>query len=217
MSSPAVQQTTDGRPYIPLITTSPTPIFLTSLYAKDNEAMHRILNLPEIKPHLISIPQPYTLADAEWWISYQLTGTSNLVLQALRAGFPDESGEFIGAVSLMPSSSEALREVQDRISGTTGQKEVGPGEGECELGYYLAPEWRGKGVMGAGVKALVEWGRENGGQNVIVKILEENKASRNVVEGMGGWERLEGRDEWVDWPEKKGGGRKRLWVWRWVG
>lgn len=210
--SKGVQYTSTGHPYIgPLPTESPIPIYLTSLYAKDKEAMHRILNIPAVYLHLISIPFPYTLENAEWWITHQISGDSNLPLQALRSGAPDESGEFIGSVSLMPSDSEALKAVRD----ATWQEKIGPDEGECELGYYLTPEWRGKGIMSAGVKALVKWGKENGEKNVIVKVLEENTASRKVVEGKG-WERLEGRDGWVDWPEQKGGGRKRLWVWRWV-
>lgn len=94
-------------------------------------------------------------------------------------------------------------------------------DNECELGYYLHPDYQGKRIMGTAVKALLWWGKvKMGVSNVVVRIVEENVKSRAVIEKMGVgkvWKRVEDEDSWVDWPEVKGGGRRKLLVWRWTG
>ena len=112
----------------------------------------------------------------------------------------------------MPASSETLEKMKEK-----GVQRADLADGECELGYWLHPGWRGRGIMRGAVKALLEWGGSVGVKGVVIRVLEENRGSRGVVEGMSGWRRCEGEDGWVDWPESKGGGRKRLWVWRWEG
>jgi RimJ/RimL family protein N-acetyltransferase len=205
-----LEHTTSGKPYVLIPTSSPTPIYLTEFYSIDVQLVHATLSIPEVYLHLVSVPQPYTIADAEWWINLQMTGSSNLPLQILRSGDP-ETGSFIGSVSLMPADSEAFLAVKDKLV-----LKKGPGENECELGYYLHPDWRGKGIMRNAVRALVWWGREEkGADNVIVRVLEGNLASRAVVESMKEFVREEEKDDWIDWPELKGGGRRKILVWRW--
>ena len=116
----------------------------------------------------------------------------------------------------MGVESETRRVIAEKQGGSM----VGAEEGEVELGYYIDPEWRGNGIMREAVERLIGWGlKEMGVKGVVVKVLEENRASRRVVEGMGNrWERVEFWDEWISWPEEKGGGgRKKLFVWRWIG
>lgn len=145
-----------------------------------------------------------------------MSGKSNLPLQVLRAGDP-VTGQMIGAVSLMPRDSEALQAVKSKLP--RGIVKEGMEGNECELGYYLHPDWQGKKIMSAAVKALLHWGKEEfGAENVVVKIVEQNAKSRSVVERMGStFVRFEKEDSWVDWPEIKGGGRRKLLVWRWSG
>ncbi len=145
-----------------------------------------------------------------------MSGKSNLALHVLRASDP-VMGQLIGAVSLMPNDSEALQAVKDKLP--LGKERTGMEENECELGYYLHPDWQGKRIMTAAVKALLKWGKEEVGvKNVVVKVVEENSKARAVVERMGSaFVRCEKEDSWVDWPEKKGGGRRKLLVWRWTG
>lgn len=113
----------------------------------------------------------------------------------------------------MPADSEAFLAVKEKIA-----LKKGPNENECELGYYLHPEWRGKGIMRNAVRALLWWGKEvKGANNVMVRALDGNMASRGVIESIMGFVREEGRDDWVDWPEIKGGGRRKILVWRWKG
>jgi RimJ/RimL family protein N-acetyltransferase len=207
-----LEQTSGGKPYILLKTSSSTPIYLTEFYPTDTTAVQATVSIPSVSHNLISILQPYTFADAEWWVNLQLGGKSSLPLQVLRSGHP-ESGTFIGSVSLMPADSEAFLAIKDKIA----LKTEGPGENECELGYYLHPDWRGKGIMRNAVRALIWWaGKANGVTNVVVKALEGNLGSRGVIESLKEFVREEEKDDWVDWPEVKGGGRRKIFVWRWV-
>jgi RimJ/RimL family protein N-acetyltransferase len=70
--------------------------------------------------------------------------------------------------------------------------------------------------MKPAVRAIVEWGRkEEAVKTVMIRVHEENAGSRRIVEGSGEFVRINGEDEYQDWPETKGGGRKRLLAWEW--
>jgi RimJ/RimL family protein N-acetyltransferase len=211
-----LQYTASGSPYIAIPSRSSMPIYLTMYYANDAPAAHSILTIPAVNLALVSVPLPYTLADAEWWVKNQIAGpsTANLPLQILRSGSPGEDGTLIGSVSLMPPDSEVLTTLRENKALPDSLKEAT----ECELGYYLNPAWQGKGIMKSGVKALLAWARaEAGVKAVIVRAVEDNSASRRVIEGLGDeyFVRTERLDYQFDWPEKKGGGRKKLLTWRW--
>jgi RimJ/RimL family protein N-acetyltransferase len=210
-----LEHTSSGEPYIALTTRSETPIYLTKYYPKDPPDVEAALSLPEVNFFLISAPTPYTLADAEWWVNSQLATSSNYPLQILRAGAPDESGTLIGSVSLMPPDSAVLATLREK--GILPDSH--PNGKECELGYYLRPDYRGKGIVKAGVKGILAYGKvEHGVTNVLIRVADDNEASLRVVENMGKeyWVRTEQEDHVVDWPEAKGGGRKNLLSWRWM-
>lgn len=211
-----LQYTASGSPYIAIPSRSSTPIYLTMYYANDAPAAHSILTIPAINLALVSVPLPYTLDLAEAWVKNQLAGTpsGNLPLQILRSGSPDENGTLIGSVSLMPPDSEVMTKLRE----SNVLPETLKAASECELGYYLSPDWQGKGIMKSGVKALLAWGRaEAGVEAVMVRVVEDNAASRRVIESLGDeyFVRTEGADYYFDWPEKKGGGRKKLLTWKW--
>lgn len=209
-----LEHTPSGSPYIPIPTRSPTPIYLTTYYKNDAPGVEASLKLPEVNLHLISAPTPYTLADAEWWINQQLTTSSNYPLQVLRAGSPDEDGALIGSVSLMPPDSEVLANLREQ---KVFPDSFNKGD-ECELGYYLHPDWRGNGIVKSAVKAILAWGKtELNVTQVIVRVVEDNPNSRKVVESMGEYfVREDGADHVIDWPESKGGGQKKILSWRWT-
>lgn len=210
-----LEHTPSGSPYVALPTRSPTPIFLTTYYAKDPPDCEAGLKLPAVHMHLISAPVPYTLADAEWWVNQQLTTASNYPLQVIRAGSPSEDGTLIGSVSLMPPDSAVLAVLREKKALPDSLKKGN----ESELGYWLHPEWRGKGIVKAAVRAILALGKtEYGVNSVIVRIVEDNQNSRRVIESMGeDWVRAEAEDHLVDWPENKGGGgKKKIFTWRWT-
>jgi RimJ/RimL family protein N-acetyltransferase len=184
--------TAAGTPYIPLDTGSSAPIYLTPFFLTDVSTVQATLSDPVLAAQLIAVPQPYTLADAKYWINLQLEGKCNLPLQVLRASDPD-AGQLVGSVSLMSIDSEPLALLRDKLPGLAKNEEK-----QYELGYYLHPDWTKKGIMTAGVKALVDWGRKEYSANVVIRVAEENTASRKIVEGMKGFVRDEARDSWVD-------------------
>lgn len=134
-------------------------------------------------------------------------GKARWPLMAIREGDP-ETGTLIGSCSLLP------RDVKEGEGEEEGEME------EAELGYWLHPEWQGKGVMRGAVRGVMEWGFRDGGvkvclffcfeegdggggrwggwmlmrvQKAFVRVMEENVGSRKVVESVEGWKRNEGR------------------------
>lgn len=203
-----LQTSTSSQPFIALPSTaSRQPIFLTNFQPVDAAALQAVLDIPSINDSLISIPKPYTLADANFWINLQLSEATTPWLQALRFDNP-ETGTFIGGVSLVPAASSSYRlPGQDGIERESSKEYV--------LGYYLHPEFQRRGIMRDAVLALVAWAvAEQGVREVRVDVAIENVRSRRLVESLEGFERVEGEEEMV-WPESKGGGRKKIWSWRW--
>ncbi|CAG8982213.1 hypothetical protein HYALB_00003650 [Hymenoscyphus albidus] len=206
-----LQHTPTGRPYIALQTHSPTPIFLTELLPRDAHTLVATMSLPAVNNALLSPPKDYTLASAEWWIAHQRSGKADLPLATLRAG-DAESGGLIGGVSLGPGPRIGVK-------GSSALGEAGGDGGngiDVELGYYLHPDWQGKGIIKPAARALIEWGRaEKGVNRVRVKVVEENMKSRANIESFGEFVRVNGEEEYLEWPLEKGGGRKKLLVFEW--
>lgn len=204
---------TSNVPYIPLTTRSQEPIYLTELYPTDAVALQAALSFESVNHSLISPPTPYTIKDAEWWIEHMRSGKGDLPLTCLRLGSPDESGLAIGSVALAPHDQDGFASIR------SGGPVDGEGNRDCDIGYWLHPEFQGRGIMKEGVRAVVDWGRRNYGVgNARLKVLEVNLASRRVVEGMSEFVRVEGEEgvEWEEWPESKGGGgKKKLLIWEW--
>jgi RimJ/RimL family protein N-acetyltransferase len=203
-----LQTTKSGQQYIALPPKSATPpIFLTTFHPTDAPALQAVLNTPSINDSLISIPKPYTLADADFGINLQLSGHSTPWLQALRSDDP-EMGTFLGAVSLVPTASSSYV-----LPGMDGF-EYGQA-GEYVLGYYLHSGFQRRGIMRDAVLALLAWAvADQGVEKVRVDVAVENVGSRRLVESLEGFEKDEGEQELV-WPESKGGGKKAIWSWRW--
>jgi RimJ/RimL family protein N-acetyltransferase len=231
-----------GNPYIPIplpipnSTSSQSPtsllnLYLTSFRPYDVAALQAILSLPEINKRLISVPWPYTLEDAQFWVHLQTNGRKDedgkieeevraLELQALRINDPD-NGQFVGAVSLFPitSGSSALsRTMADLALNGLGLESD---ERVYELGYYLSPFYQGRSIMSQAVRAALAWAvRANGARNVLVRVAEGNVESRRVVEGLEGFVPLKGNGGnglWmVQWPKSKGTEWRgdRCWFWR---
>lgn len=71
--------------------------------------------------------------------------------------------------------------------------------------------------MQAALAAIVSWGRAyERVRTVVVRVLEENVASSKIIAGFAEFKRANGEADFLDWPEMKGGGRKRLFVFEWT-
>jgi hypothetical protein len=128
-----LQSSASGHPYILLPPrSSVNNVFLTALYFTDAGALQATLEIPSINDRLISVPKPYTLAEATSWITLQFSGTSYLPLQAIRTGDP-ETGSLIGSVSLVPLELPSVH--------TKSNDAPAPEKWKYKLGYWLHPDF----------------------------------------------------------------------------
>ena len=105
----------------------------------DKQNLVKILNHTSVIQYLSSkIPHPYTESDAEWWIS---TGSLSGYVYAIEL-----NNELIGCIGVNPGEFEYSR------SG--------------EIGYWLSPDYWGKGIVTRAVNQVVE------------KVFSETKLNR---------------------------------------
>lgn len=75
---------------------------------------------------------------------------------------------------------------RDAFLGSIGVHRINRVEGRCDIGYYLAPQARGRGVMTRAVGLLSGWVFENlPVERIEITIEPENAASRAVAERAG--------------------------------
>jgi RimJ/RimL family protein N-acetyltransferase len=145
-------------------------------------------------------------------VDLQLSGKSdNLPLQVLRSSSPDETGKFIGTCSLRTMTPNEVMEVLNKVPKAKGEY----GANSYELGYFIHPAWKGKGIVTVATKEIIAWGKAEYGAATIVRIAEDNVESMKLVERIPQFVRVEENDDFADWPATKGGGRKKILFWKW--
>ena len=118
---------------------------------------------PEI-PRWTRVPEPYDETTAAEW--------------AVESSRQREAGEGLHLVIVDAETDDFL--------GSIGVHEIEREEGRCDLGYFLAREARGRGVMTSAVRLLGRWTFDNLPiQRVQIKIQPDNAASRAVAERAG--------------------------------
>lgn len=111
----------------------------------------------------LPLPQPYTLASAEWFI-----GTFAPGLRTSGAGM-------VFAI-----------ESADGLAGVIDLKHVNWTTKVAEVGYWVAPWARGRGVASNATRALARWAMvEHGFQRVELYAATGNLASQRVAEKAG--------------------------------
>ncbi|KAI9341369.1 acyl-CoA N-acyltransferase [Obelidium mucronatum] len=147
---------------------------LSAFKPTDAQDLMDLLQDPTIHENTLIIPNPYTLEHAEWFINHctelhqqwRNQGRGNSPLQqAIR----NLDGRVIGNISL---------EYHPGISGTTAT---------AQLGYYLHKDYRGRGIMPAAVKQMLQYAFSQDWdiERVNTSTFAGNKASRRVVEKSG--------------------------------
>lgn len=105
-------------------------------------------------------PYPYTLEDGESWIKIITTQDKNCILAITVDNIA------VGGIGL------TLGEDIERIS--------------AEVGYWLGEKYWDKGITSSALKGIVEYGfNELGLERIFAKPLEQNTASRKVLEKNG--------------------------------
>lgn len=129
----------------------------------DVDDLARACNDPLTARFLSHLPQPYTTADARWWIT---EGSANAWAAggASYAVTSPDTGELLGGAGL-------------------GRPELN--RQQIEIGYWTAPWARGKGVATAATIALTEWTFGQGIMRIELQAAVENVASQRVALGAG--------------------------------
>ncbi|WP_395330459.1 GNAT family N-acetyltransferase [Novosphingobium sp. BL-8H] len=131
----------------------------------------------------------------------------------LRPGWPEDVDELVEAISdeavqrnvgisTLPRTAQAMRDylTLDRdprlphffmyLRSPDGPQLVGGiglgrFEGDVEMGYWIAPPYRGKGFAREAVRALLAQARALGHRRVLASFFEEAPATRSVLESTG--------------------------------
>ncbi len=139
---------------------------LTGFRAGDQENMVRYLNDGELYRNTLTIPNPYTTADAEQWLAKT---RESLELYTLPTNW-------------------AIRHRTEGVIGSIGAfMKKGPDGHRDEVGYWLAAPYRGQGIMTLVVQAFVAWQFANRPALVRLEavVFAHNPASARVLEKSG--------------------------------
>ncbi|WP_216592667.1 GNAT family N-acetyltransferase [Verrucosispora sioxanthis] len=118
---------------------------------------------PLTQRFLDGLPDPYTEADARWWIT-----------QGAPAAFASGGAAYAVAD---PTT--------DRLLGTVGLSNPVPQRGQAEIGYWVAPWARGRGVTTAATRALSEHAFAGGTARLELLTRPENAISQRVALAVG--------------------------------
>lgn len=134
-------------------------IKLREFRIEDSSALQRILNIPEVYQFLSSkIPTPYTEKDANWWIT---SGSKIGIIRAI-----ESEGALIGCIGINQGDFEYHR------SG--------------EIGYWLAPEYWGKGIATQAINEIVDYTfKSTNIVRIFGAVFSENLASQALLAKCG--------------------------------
>jgi RimJ/RimL family protein N-acetyltransferase len=128
----------------------------------DVEAIAAACNDPAIAEFLDELPSPYTREDAKEAIAH------------FRQGWADGS-----ATNFAITEAGSPR-------GSVGVRWIDADHGVAEVGYWVAPEARGRGLCTRAVRLVSRWVlAECGGERLQLRADEQNIASRKVAENAG--------------------------------
>ena len=128
----------------------------------DVEAIAAACNDPAIAEFLDQLPSPYTEQDARDAIAH------------FQAGWAD------GSVNNFAITEDG------KAIGSVGIRWVEPDQGVAEVGYWVAPEARGRGLCTRAVRLVARWVIEQHGvERLQLRADEVNPASRKVAENAG--------------------------------
>ena len=108
---------------------------------------------PRVAMNLAVVPHPYPRGAAESFISYARAPETTEVVWAI-----DKDGVLIGVVSISPRA------------GGTGN-----------IGYWLAPQLWGGGLMSEALRAVVDYARMQGFKRLFADVHQGNEGSAKVL------------------------------------
>lgn len=93
-------------------------------------------------------------------------------------------------------SLDLVIDVAGSVAGEVGLAQIDPAHGTAEIGWWLAAEWRGRGLARRAVRLLAAWSLEGLGlEAVVARCDPANPASGQVAAAAGfGRARVEGSE-----------------------
>ncbi|MCJ1438698.1 hypothetical protein MMC27_008088 [Xylographa pallens] len=148
-------------------------------------------------------PSPYTLADAEWWIARCTEPTNWPYVLTYDADGTEHQGARLSASYALVHTSAHGHDLAVGSIALVMRSDVA--RRTAELGYWLAEEWWGKGVMSEAVAAFCAWVWEAfpGLVRIYSEVYEWNAKSGRVLEKAGF--RFEGRARGACWKDGRVG------------
>ncbi len=140
-------------------------ITLTPFLRTDKASLVRQINDKEIYDNTLLIPFPYTEQDADYWFDFVENQLNTNGIQSNWA-IRKEDGQLIGGIGF--------------------QLMYGKASHKDELGYWLARDYWGKGIMTNVVERFVKFGFEKRGLvRIAANVFSYNKGSARVLEKVG--------------------------------
>lgn len=145
--------------------------YLSGVLLTDKPAMLEHLSSKDVYNTTLNIPYPYSEADADSWLQKRIVLNQN---QAKEVSF-------------------AIRDVEGKLIGVVSADNLELGAThKAEIGYWLARQYWGKGIMTDAVKAYANYAFEELGLlKLVAHVFEVNVGSARVLEKAGF--KLEGR------------------------
>ncbi len=146
-------------------------IYLSSIHPTDKPALLEHLSSKDVYETTLTIPYPYSEADADAWIQKRIAHES-------------KQGKTV---------SFAIRDANAKLIGVIGADSLELGNThKAEIGYWLAPKYWGKGIMTDAVRAYIRYAfGELQLLKLVAHVFETNAGSARVLENNGF--QLEGR------------------------
>jgi RimJ/RimL family protein N-acetyltransferase len=139
------------------------PLRIRPLANTDIEAVYLACQDPEVLQWTVAVPVPYARSDAEWFVKKHGPAAW------------DEDREYTWAIA-QPGD--------DALLGVISLRNLGAGLGD--VGYWLAPGARGRGVATRALASVCRFGFEQVGHRAIRWMaIVGNEASRRVAERVG--------------------------------
>ena len=145
--------------------------YLSGPQLTDKPALLEHLNTRDVYNTTLNIPYPYSEADADWWLQKRIAHN-------------EKQGKAV---------SFAIRDVDGKLIGVVSADNFELGDThKTEIGYWLARDYWGRGIMTDAVKAYVDYAfKELGLLKLMAHVFELNISSARVLEKNGF--KLEGR------------------------
>jgi [ribosomal protein S5]-alanine N-acetyltransferase len=140
-------------------------VYLSPVREADKTAVTEYLSDRDIHLNTLTIPYPYTEADAEMWIRKRLEHTQRV-------------GHVVSFV---------IRNADGKVIGGVGADNLDPNaDYKAEIGYWLAKPYWGTGIMTDALNAFIEYAFAKFDlRKLVAHVFELNTGSARVLEKNG--------------------------------